>query len=151
MSTSEIFNYRYINERIITAGQPTEAQLQDAAAEGFQTVINLAPLHAKHPLPDEQEICQMLGLNYHYIPVDWSNPTSEDYAQFAAAMDCATEQKILIHCAANYRVTAFFSTYAMHKMGWTQSQADELMNAIWTSDPRYSVNEVWAAFLETVR
>lgn len=39
MSTSEIFNYRQVNDQLITAGQPTEEQLKAAADEGFTTVI----------------------------------------------------------------------------------------------------------------
>lgn len=150
MSTAEIFNYRLINERIITAGQPTEEQLHAAAAEGFHAVINLAPIYPNHPVPHEAEVCQTLGLNYHHIPVDWNNPTTEDYARFAAALDSLPEQKLLIHCAANYRVTAFFSAYARHKMGWTQAQAEELINSIWSQDPRYTLNEVWLDFLQAI-
>lgn len=150
MSTADIFNYRYIDERLITAGQPTEEQLHAAAAEGFQAVINLAPIYPNHPIPHEADVCQTLGLIYHHIPVDWNNPTAEDYVRFAAALDSLPNQKVLIHCAANYRVTAFFSTYARHKMGWTQTQAEELINSIWTQDPRYSLNEVWLNFLQAV-
>ncbi len=150
MSTTDIFNYRYIDERVITAGQPTEEQLHAAAAEGFQVVINLAPIYTNHPVPNEDEVCQALGLTYHHIPVDWNNPTVDDYARFAAAMDETEDKKVLSHCAANYRVTAFFSAYARHKMGWSQPQAEALINSIWTQDPRYSLNEVWLDFLQAV-
>lgn len=151
MSTTEIYNYRFIDEKVITAGQPTEAQLHAAADEGFQAVINLAPHNSGNALADEPGLCQQLGLAYHYIPVDWNNPTVEDYQAFAAAMSQVQGQKTLIHCAANYRVTAFFSSYAMNHLGWTRDQADTLLNSIWTQDPRYSVNEVWSSFLNAVR
>lgn len=151
MSLQDIFNYRLINDKVITAGQPTEAQLHAAANEGVQVVINLAPHHSSNALPDEPGLCQQLGLTYHYIPVDWQNPTIEDYQRFAAALAQTQDQKILIHCAANYRVTAFFSSYAMNKLGWTQEQADTLLNSIWLQDPRYTLNEVWSGFLQSVR
>jgi hypothetical protein len=33
MSTTDIYNYRKVNDRISTGGQPTEEQLRSAAAE----------------------------------------------------------------------------------------------------------------------
>lgn len=151
MSTEEIFNYRYIDAGLILAGQPDEAQLHAAAGEGFQVVINLAPHSSSNALNDEAGLCHSLGLDYHNIPVDWSNPASEDYATFVAVLDQARQKKVLIHCAANYRVTAFFSTYAMQKLGWSSQQADSLINSIWEQDPRWLMNDVWSTFIQKIR
>jgi protein tyrosine phosphatase (PTP) superfamily phosphohydrolase (DUF442 family) len=46
MSTADIYNYRQVNDRISTGGQPTEEQLRSAAEEGFTTVINLALINS---------------------------------------------------------------------------------------------------------
>ena len=43
MSLDEIYNARVVDDRLLTAGQPTEDQLREVAAAGFDTVINLAP------------------------------------------------------------------------------------------------------------
>ena len=53
MSTEEIFNYVKVNDQLSPAGQPTEDQLRDAAAEGFTTIINLAPVNPPYTPPDE--------------------------------------------------------------------------------------------------
>ncbi len=151
MSTEEIFNYRYIDEKVILAGQPDEAQLHAAADEGFQVVINLAPHSSSNALTDEAALCHSLGLEYHNIPVDWSNPAPEDYTTFVEVMSQAEQKKVLIHCAANYRVTAFFSTYAMQKLGWSPQQADSLVSSIWEQDPRWLMNDVWAYFIQKIR
>jgi len=151
MSTEEIFNYRYIDENVILGGQPDEAQLHAAAGEGFQVVINLAPHSSSNALNDEAGLCDSLGLDYHNIPVDWSNPTPEDYATFVAVLDQVRQKKVLIHCAANYRVTAFFSTYALQKLGWSQQQADALVTSIWEQDPRWLMSDVWSTFIQKIR
>ena len=39
MATADIFNYLKVNDQLSTAGQPTEDQLRDAAAEGFTTCL----------------------------------------------------------------------------------------------------------------
>ena len=53
MSTADIYNYRQVNDRISTGGQPTEDQLRSAAAEGFTTIINLATIDPARSLPDK--------------------------------------------------------------------------------------------------
>ena len=40
MSTEDIYNYRRVNDRIGTGGQPSEDQLRSAAAEGYTTVMS---------------------------------------------------------------------------------------------------------------
>lgn len=143
MSSSEIFNYLPIDERIATAGQPTEDQLREAAAEGFTAIINLAPVNPPYTPEDEAGLALSLGMNYVHIPVDWNNPTDDDFTAFETAMNRLSAEKVLIHCAANFRVTAFYSLYARKHLGWTEEQAQALRDIIWAND-RYPV---WQAFI----
>jgi len=78
MSTEAIYNYRKVNDRIITGGQPQEAQLQSAAEEGYTVIINLAT-SGRSSLPDEAGLVRSLGMTYHHIPVDWNNPQESDF------------------------------------------------------------------------
>ena len=71
------------------------------------------------------------GIEYQYLPVDFANPTLADYRQFCQLMQRAGERKLLIHCAANYRVSAFYSRYAIESGLWSQAQADEFMRSVW--------------------
>ncbi|MBP8947769.1 MAG: protein tyrosine phosphatase family protein [Candidatus Promineofilum sp.] len=143
MSTDEIFNYVRVDDRISTAGQPTENQLRDAAAEGFTTIINLAPVNPPYTPANEAGLARELGLNYIHIPVAWNNPTDADFAAFERAMNETAGDRTLIHCAANFRVTAFYTLYARKHLGWSEAQAAALRDRIWAG----SDYPVWEAFI----
>ena len=143
MPTQDIYNYRKVNDQLITGGQPKEEQLKSAAEEGFKTVINLAPISSKSALTDEASLVKSLGLNYHYIPVDWENPLESDFESFEKIFNQVSAQKTLLHCAANFRVTAFYSLYALKNLGWTEAQADEFRASIWQG----SDYPVWEKFV----
>ena len=143
MSTEEIFNYVKVDDRISTAGQPTENQLRDAAAEGFTTIINLAPVNPPYTPANEAGLARELGLNYIHIPVAWNNPTDADFAAFERAMNETAGDRTLIHCAANFRVTAFYTLYARKHLGWSEAQAAALRDRIWAG----SDYPVWEAFI----
>src|SRR5512147_1703691 len=119
MSTSDIYNYLKVNDQLVTGGQPTAEQLKSAAAEGFVTVINLATIDPRYSLEDEAGLVDSLGMTYYHIPVEWENPTESDFTAFEEHMAHLPPGKTLIHCAANYRVTAFYSLYAQKHLGWS--------------------------------
>jgi protein tyrosine phosphatase (PTP) superfamily phosphohydrolase (DUF442 family) len=131
MSTATIYNYIKVDDQIITGGQPTADQLKAAAAEGVVTVINLATLSPGHSLEDEAGLVQALGLTYIHIPVEWDHPRPEDFDAFERAMAGRPAGLTLLHCAANYRVTAFYSLYAQKHLGWSEAQADAFRAQIW--------------------
>ena len=142
MNTS-IYNERKVDEELITAGQPTAEQLQAAAREGVRTVINLAPSDEPSALPDEAGVVQALGMTYHHIPIDWEKPTEQDFASFEQVMQTRTAGKTLIHCAANFRVSAFFSLYARKHLGWSPDQAAAFRASVWEG----SHEPIWEAFI----
>lgn len=144
MSTTDITNFIRVDNRLATGGMPTAAQLRAAAAEGFSAVINLATDNPGHSLEGEAELARSLGLEYVHIPVDWSNPTDADFAAFEQAMDRLQDRKLLLHCAANYRVTAFYSLYALGHLDWSVEEAEAFRAPIWSG----SDYPVWAAFIE---
>ncbi|CAG0933492.1 hypothetical protein TFLX_03075 [Thermoflexales bacterium] len=143
MSLEEIYNYRFVTNQLSTGGQPTEGQLRAAAAGGFTTIINLAPINPGRSLADEAGLVHSLGMTYHHIPVEWENPQESDFAAFEAVLQEQPAGKILIHCAANFRVTAFYSLYALKHLGWTAAQADEFRASIWAG----SDYPIWEKFI----
>ncbi len=143
MSTETIFNYRKVNDQLITAGQPQDEQLKAAAEEGVRTIINLATINPGYSLPDEAGLVESLGMVYYHIPVVWDNPQESDFAEFERVMQALPEGKTLIHCAANFRVTAFYALYAMKHLGWSEAQADEFRASIWQG----SDYPVWEEFI----
>jgi uncharacterized protein (TIGR01244 family) len=147
MNISDVYHYIKIDEQISTAGQPTEAQLREAAGAGFTTVINLAMSNSDNALPDEAGLVRSLGMAYYHIPVAWDNPTVSDFERFDALLGQLPAGKTLIHCAANFRVTAFYSLYAQKRLGWSETQAEEFRAAIWQG----SNYPVWERFVAEMR
>lgn len=147
MSTHEIYNFRKVNDRLITGGQPTAVQLQSAADEGFQTVVNLATYQPGHSLEDEAGLVLGLGMEYYHIPVQWDNPKESDFIEFETVMQRIGNRKTLVHCAANFRVTAFYSLYALKHLGWSEQQADDFRTSVWSG----SSYPIWEAFLQKMK
>ena len=148
MSISEIYNVVEVNDRLVTAGQPTEAQLRSAATEDVDTVINLAPADSRSALPDEAALVRTLGMTYHHIPVAWDNPTEADFAAFERVMTALPpESRTLLHCAANFRVSAFYGLYGITQLGWSIDQAESFRAPIWDG----SDYPVWESFIREMQ
>ena len=136
-----IFNWRRLDERTTTSGQPTESQLADIAALGVRHIVNLG-LHG-HPkaLPDEAASVAALGMAYIHIPVDFANPTQADFDRFHSVLEELRDVPVHVHCIANYRVSAFFYRYRRDVLGMEESRARADLDALWHPDA------VWAAFI----
>jgi len=147
MSTKDIYNFIKVSDQISTGGQPTEDQLRSAAAEGFTTVINLATLDERSSLKDEAGLVGSLGMHYTHIPVDWENPKEIDFEAFERTMKQLPPGKTMLHCAANYRVTAFYALYAQKNLGWSEVQAEAFRLQIWKG----SHYPVWEEFIKKMR
>ena len=137
-----IRNFRRIDDRIATGGQPTEAQLSDLAVAGFECVINLALTTSTDALADEPATVRALGLEHIHIPVDFEAPTAEDYERFAAAMREWHGRAVFVQCAANYRVSVFFAIHRVTVLGWRRETALAAVRDVWEPDA------VWAAFFD---
>jgi len=138
-----IHHCRIVDAQLATSGQPTEAQLAAIARAGYQVIINLA-LHddPRYALRDEAASVAALGLPYVHIPVQFRAPTRDDLLQFFAAMDAHLARKVWVHCAANYRVTAFVGLYRALRQNWPREQAFALMHEVWQPDA------TWQAFID---
>jgi protein tyrosine phosphatase (PTP) superfamily phosphohydrolase (DUF442 family) len=143
MSTQEIYNYLKVDEQLITGGQPSEDQIKSAAADGFNAVINLATYDPRYSLKDEAGLVNGLGMAYYHIPVEWERPLEGDFEAFEKVFGHLAGKKTLLHCAANFRVTAFYSLYALKNLGWTVAQAEQFRAAIWQG----SDHPVWQEFI----
>lgn len=134
MSTSDAYNYRQVDDLISTSGILSEEQLQSLGREGFTAVINLLPDESKFAQKSERDIVTSQGLNYVYVPVDFAAPEIDDYRRFEQEMEALSGNKLMIHCAANYRVSAFFAVYANRKLGWTSTKSQAFISSIWNPD-----------------
>ena len=130
-SLEGVFNYLPISESIITSGQPTEAQFRFVKDAGFLHVINLAPHQAENALPDEGATLRSLGIEYVHIPVDFQHPTDDDFARFCEAMEQVGPAPILVHCAANMRVSAFMYRYRRDVLHQNPAELTRDLHRIW--------------------
>ena len=145
MSTdpAEILNWRRIDDRITTSGQPTTAQLTGLARAGVTDIINLGLTTHEMALPDEAGDVARLGMTYRHIPVVFAAPTDADFALFCAALATTSGHRTHVHCIMNWRVSAFFYLYRVKILGWDEPTARRDMETVWTPDP------IWTAYLAT--
>src|SRR5436305_7625917 len=136
-----IYNWRRLDDRITTSGQPTETQLVDIYALGVRNIVNLALHTHEKALPDEAESVSRLGMTYTHIPVDFQNPTEADFAKFCAAMEQLKDAPVHVHCIANYRVSAFFYRYRRDVLRMDEAEARADMEDVWHPEG------VWATFV----
>lgn len=138
---ADIVNWRRVNERLTTSGQPSEAQLAALRAAGVSHVVNLAPHSNNHALADEPGTVAELGMGYTNIPVDWEEPTESDYQRFREVMNGLEGAMVHVHCAANMRVSAFLYRYWRDELGRPEEDARAVMATIWQPGGK------WAALI----
>ena len=145
MPLAEIRNFLAVNDWLATAGQPSEAELTDVAASGFELVVNLGLLDPRYCLPDEAGTAARLGLAYEHVPVDFNAPKLEDFLRFERVLTETAGKRTFVHCAKNYRVSCFVALYGERHFGWSPEQALAHVHTVWAPD------ETWQKFMQTVR
>ncbi|MEX0350557.1 MAG: protein tyrosine phosphatase family protein [Paracoccaceae bacterium] len=136
----DILNFRQVSDRLTLSGQPTEDQITALADAGVTDIINLGPHDNKGALEDEPGTVAAAGMTYHYIPVDFDNPTEQDYIAFTDTLVALGDARVHVHCIYNARVSAFMLRLAREWHG-DSTAAEALMEGIWRP------GGVWAAFL----
>ena len=138
----EIKNFLAISDRLACAGQPDESQLPIIADLGFEVVINLGLSDGKYALPDEAASLAALGLQYHHIPVQFESPQLAEWKSFMETMIQHRAKATFVHCAANYRATAFTGLYLFATSELKQEELYSFIAQIWQPNP------VWHQFIE---
>ena len=148
-SFAHLRNFRQLTPTFATSGQPKEEDLKAIADAGYEVVINLA-LHndPRYSLVDEAGTVASLKMTYIHIPVQFDNPTVENMNAFFNAVDQHKDRKLWVHCAANYRVTAFVGLYRVMREGWERDCAFELMNSVWAPKDYPAAFQAWTVFIE---
>ncbi len=136
-----ILNYIQINKRIATSGQPAPAEFQSIAKAGYNVVINLAMPDSTNALPDEGGFVTESGLNYCHLPVPFEAPTLKHLLLFFKLMKALEDEKIWVHCALNWRVSAFMQHYQKLVLNLPEVKRVAMIKD-WKPDP------VWQDFLK---
>ena len=128
---NKILNYIKINELISTSGQLKIEEFELIANEGFEVVINLAVPTTSNSLENEDKIVSNLNMSYIHIPVSFENPKISDLKLFLNILQSLGANKVWIHCAKNYRVSAFIYVYHKYILHTPFEEIDLSIFDIW--------------------
>ena len=85
-----------------------------------------------------------MGMQYVQLPVDFGNPTLQDFQAFLAIMRTNPDAKTLLHCQVNFRASTFSLLYRVIELGVPIGEAKEAFDSVWQP------NQTWFQFLVTV-
>jgi len=145
MGIAKSIQFKPINDHLTTSGAVTKEDIKQLKTEGYGAVINLLPDQHDKALPNEKCIIESQGISYIHIPVEFSAPQVDEYESFAVYLAAHRHEKVHVHCAANWRVSAFYAIYAVEQGIWTHEQARQFIDCIW--DP--GSFPAWKEFLGT--
>jgi protein tyrosine phosphatase (PTP) superfamily phosphohydrolase (DUF442 family) len=140
----EIYNYLFLNDKLSSSGMPKAEQVESIAQAGVKAVINLATEKSEGALQNEKDLIESRGMEYIHIPVEWDNPTRQNLDDFMNTMDAHTNDKMLVHCQANFRATGFVTLYRILRLGWKKEDAFQDLRKIWNPEKF----PIWQKFIE---
>jgi protein tyrosine phosphatase (PTP) superfamily phosphohydrolase (DUF442 family) len=138
------YNFQQNSDLISSSGIMSELCLEQLSEQGYQLVINLLPASDQRAISDEQQIIESQGISYSFIPVDFKAPKQSDYQQFDNVLSQHLDKKVHIHCAANYRASAFYAVFAYQHSLWPKQRAEQFILDIWQPNE----HAVWQLFLQ---
>ncbi len=141
MNLDEIINYRQVSDRIASSGQPEKQQFEWIASAGYEAVVNLSMPDSENALADEGSVVSCLKMIYVHIPVPFDAPQRRHLSLFLQFMSALSGQRVWVHCALNYRVSAFLYQYWRLSLGASPEQAQQVMLPTWKPD------SVWRQFM----
>ncbi|WP_431483690.1 L-tyrosine/L-tryptophan isonitrile synthase family protein [Pseudomonas solani] len=139
---SNIMNFRKINSRLWSGGQPNAEQIKWLHSAGVKVIINMAPYDPRYSIEDEPGLVSSLGMTYHHYPMDFNKPMVDEYQLMRAALRAHVDEHVFVHCAANYRVTVLLGRYGVDELCWAPEKSDALIASVW----RLEDFPVWEKF-----
>lgn len=116
-------NIKQVNNDIAVATQQvTPEQLQQAAQQGFKSVLNLRSPDEEDFVTDEQQQAEALGLEYVNIPVKPQGINAQLTDEILQQID-ALPKPALIHCKSGMRAGAMALMNVATRSGMTPEQA----------------------------
>lgn len=141
----QVMNFYSMTPTIGTAGQPTPEQFTQIKGAQYSAIINLAVAESANALANEGEIANALDMSYTPIPVPWDAPSAKHVKEFFDVMDALEKNadKVLVHCAANYRASVFTYKYLTLRKGLTADKAKTPLLKEWLPQ----MDENWRAIM----
>ena len=123
----EIPNGILVEGGILSAGQPDEAGLQQAADAGYRTIVNLRGPGEEGELAGEAELVRELGMAYVEIPITGAEAYTEENARLLSdALTAEGALPAVVHCRSGNRVGVLLALKAFHVDGVEGPAALEL-------------------------
>lgn len=118
-------NAKKINgELTVATNQVTSAQLQQAAKEGFKSVLNLRSPREEGFVSDEQQQAEAAGLQYVNLPLKPDGMSNAVADQILQQID-RLPKPALIHCKSGLRSGAMALMYVATQEGMSADAAME--------------------------
>jgi protein tyrosine phosphatase (PTP) superfamily phosphohydrolase (DUF442 family) len=133
--------FAQVEEHLATSGMPRPEDFAAIRRAGFEAVVNLALPTSDNAMSNEGDLVAREGMTYVHIPVKFDAPTAKDFALFSMLMDGLEGQRVYVHCAANWRVSAFVFLRRVLNGHASRADAERDLLKVWNPDP------VWRAFI----
>ena len=148
-----LFNYHQYSDSLLSSGQPERHQFVELGNEGVDVIVNLLPYDFPHAIRDEKRVVEAGGMQYFHLPVDWARPSLEHLEAFFNFMDGVQGQRVLVHCWANARASAFVYLYRTLRRGEPEAEERRILRAIWDRNEGYELRNVrqWRMFLSAAK
>jgi len=111
-----------VNEQITVAGQITPKQLDEAARQGFKSVLNLRAADEEGFMADERHRAEAAGLRYKNIPVKKEEISDELTTSVLKEID-ELPKPVLVHCASGMRAGAMAFMHMATREGMSAEKA----------------------------
>jgi protein tyrosine phosphatase (PTP) superfamily phosphohydrolase (DUF442 family) len=133
---SEIYGFHAVDDRLGTAGQPTQSQFQVVRESGFDAVINLALPTSDNAIPNEGSVVTSLGMAYVHIPVDFKRPTPQDFRAFCRVMEAFDDRPVFVQYSK--RLATSFRASCINQPGFLdlEGRAPRVPLDLTTENPR---------------
>jgi len=111
-----------VNKQITVAGQITPEQLDEAARQGFKSVLNLRAADEEGFMADERHRAEAAGLRYENIPVKKEEISDELTTRVLKEID-ELPKPVLVHCASGMRAGAMAFMHMATREGMSAEKA----------------------------
>lgn len=115
-------NERRVGGSILSAGQPSRANLEAARRAGTGTIVNLRAA-GEFAEFDEAALAAELGLRYVSIPIAGPQDLTRENAQALDRALSGGQARVIVHCGSGNRVGALFALRARHVAGEAADRA----------------------------